>query len=83
MPNMNLVDPPLKDTMFIPVGGYAVVRFRSNNLGYWFMHCHMDDHHSDGMAAIIQEGSSEEIADVVDFGAVNFCGNNLDRLFSF
>lgn len=83
IPNANLVDPPLKDTLFIPVGGYAVVRFKSDNIGYWFMHCHIDIHHAEGMAAIIQEGTSDEIANIVDFSKVNFCSSNLDRVKSF
>ena len=39
---LNLVNPPLKDTLVIPPGGYAVIRFRSNNPGLWMMHCHID-----------------------------------------
>lgn len=80
VPDMNLVDPPLKDTFFVPVGGYAVIRFRSNNTGYWLMHCHIDVHHAEGMVVIIQEGSADQIAAAVDFSKVNFCSQQLDRV---
>jgi hypothetical protein len=83
LPAANLVDPPLKDTLFVPVGGYAVVRFRSNNTGYWLLHCHVDIHHAEGMVVLIQEGTSDQIADAVDYSKVNFCSNQLDRVPSF
>lgn len=83
VPGMNLVDPPLKDTFFVPVGGYVVIRFKSNNPGYWLMHCHIDVHHAEGMVVIIQEGTSDQIASSVDFSKVNFCSRGLDRVSSF
>ena len=39
----------------IPAGGYAVVYFRSNNPGYWFLHCHIKVHQLEGMAVVINE----------------------------
>ena len=36
--------PPLKDTVLVPAGGYAVVYFTSDNPGYWFLHCHIEVH---------------------------------------
>ena len=33
VPGLNLIDPPLKDTLIIPWGGYAVVRFVADNPG--------------------------------------------------
>lgn len=60
--------------------GYAVVRFKSNNIGYWMMHCHIDIHHGEGMAMIIQEGDGEEIERIVNFNDVNFCENKIERI---
>jgi len=34
-----------KDTVIIPVGGYVVIQFISNNPGYWFMHCHVETYY--------------------------------------
>ena len=44
------------------------------------MHCHIDIHHGEGMAMIIQEGESDEIANMVKFDEINLCENNLERL---
>ena len=46
----NLVDPILKDTIFVPQRGYVVIRFRADNEGIWMMHCHVGWHLSSGMA---------------------------------
>ena len=55
-PTMNLRDPPLKDTVIVPAAGYTVVRFRSDNPGPWFIHCHMAHHaHQGGKAMILME----------------------------
>ena len=47
---------PLKDTLLIPAGGYAVVYFKSDNPGWWFLHCHIEVHQLEGMGVIINEG---------------------------
>lgn len=44
-----------KDTIILPAGGYFVVQFRSNNPGYWFLHCHIDIHQREGMVLIMRE----------------------------
>ena len=46
---------PLKDTVLVPAGGYAVVYFKANNPGYWFLHCHIEVHQLEGMAVVINE----------------------------
>ncbi|ONK56578.1 uncharacterized protein A4U43_C10F10320 [Asparagus officinalis] len=46
----NLVDPPYLNTIGVPVGGWAAIRFTANNPGVWFMHCHLDNHLSWGMS---------------------------------
>lgn len=40
--------PPLKDTVMIPNGGYAVVRIYTDNPGYWMAHCHQTEHLHEG-----------------------------------
>eukprot|EP00250_Pteridium_aquilinum_P018752 c24197_g2_i1 orf=1-1590(-) len=37
--NFNLVDPPERNTIGVPQGGWAAIRFRADNPGVWFMHC--------------------------------------------
>ncbi|XP_061339642.1 laccase-7-like [Gastrolobium bilobum] len=43
-PKFNLVNPQMRNTIAVPVGGWAVIRFKANNPGVWFMHCHLDVH---------------------------------------
>ena len=50
-----ITDAPYKDTVLVPAGGYAIVYFRSNNPGYWFLHCHIETHQLEGMAVVINE----------------------------
>ncbi|PSS32655.1 Laccase-7 like [Actinidia chinensis var. chinensis] len=46
----NLVNPQTRNTIGVPVGGWAVIRFLANNPGIWFMHCHLDVHLPWGLA---------------------------------
>ncbi|XP_022857075.1 laccase-7-like [Olea europaea var. sylvestris] len=49
----NFVNPQERNTIGVPVGGWAVVRFRANNPGVWLMHCHLDVHLPWGLATAI------------------------------
>uniref|UniRef100_A0A7N2MJ00 laccase n=1 Tax=Quercus lobata TaxID=97700 RepID=A0A7N2MJ00_QUELO len=40
----NLVDPPFMNTIAVPLDGWTAIRFRANNPGVWFLHCHFDRH---------------------------------------
>ncbi|XP_051122780.1 laccase-12-like [Andrographis paniculata] len=57
----NLVDPPLRNTASVPVGGWAVIRFVADNPGVWLMHCHLDVHITWGlaMAFVVEDGVGE------------------------
>ncbi|KEI41811.1 uncharacterized protein L969DRAFT_91292 [Mixia osmundae IAM 14324] len=46
----NQANPIRRDTVQIPSGGLAVVRFRADNPGVSFFHCHIDWHLSAGLA---------------------------------
>ena len=52
---------PLKDTLLIPAGGYAVVYFKTDNPGWWFLHCHIEVHQLEGMGLIINEEGKKTI----------------------
>lgn len=58
----NLVDPPERNTVGVPTGGWAAIRFRADNPGVWFMHCHLELHTMWGlkMAFIVENGKSPE-----------------------
>ena len=47
---------PLKDTVLLPAGGYVVAYVKTNNPGFWLLHCHIMDHLLHGMSAVINEG---------------------------
>jgi FtsP/CotA-like multicopper oxidase with cupredoxin domain len=38
---LNTRNPPLRDTVTLPSGGWAVFRFKGDNPGMWIMHCHL------------------------------------------
>ncbi|XP_047978306.1 laccase-12-like [Salvia hispanica] len=57
----NLIDPPLRNTASVPVGGWTVIRFLADNPGVWLMHCHLDVHIGWGLATafLVENGVGE------------------------
>ncbi|GJM92695.1 hypothetical protein PR202_ga09187 [Eleusine coracana subsp. coracana] len=57
----NLVDPPQRNTVAVPVNGWAVIQFVADNPGVWLMHCHLDVHITWGlaMAFLVEDGYGE------------------------
>ncbi|OEL33532.1 Laccase-25 [Dichanthelium oligosanthes] len=60
----NLVNPQERNTLAVPPGGWAVIRFVANNPGMWIMHCHFDAHLPIGLAMAfeVQDGPTPETA---------------------
>ncbi|KAK1357245.1 Laccase [Heracleum sosnowskyi] len=60
--NYNLVDPPLRNIVVVPRNGWAAIRFKADNPGVWFMHCHLERHLSWGMnmVFIVRNGKHPE-----------------------
>ena len=56
----NLVNPILKDTVQVTGGGYAVWRFKADNPGLWFFHCHVQTHMLEGQSFIMKVGDAED-----------------------
>jgi laccase len=54
----NLLDPPERNTVGVPTGGWTAIRFRADNPGVWFMHCHLEVHTTWGlkMAFVVENG---------------------------
>ncbi|KAL7418969.1 ferroxidase fet3 [Cryptotrichosporon argae] len=48
-------NPMRRDTITIPPTGKVVLRWRADNPGAWFFHCHIDWHLSSGLAAVMIE----------------------------
>jgi len=57
-PKFNLVDPPERNTVISPISGWVAIRFKANNPGVWFLHCHLDDHLTWGlnMVFLVENG---------------------------
>ncbi|KAM0943491.1 putative laccase [Dioscorea sansibarensis] len=58
----NLVDPPERNTVGVPTGGWTAIRFRADNPGVWFLHCHLEVHTTWGlkMAFLVENGNGAE-----------------------
>ncbi|KAJ9548518.1 hypothetical protein OSB04_021061 [Centaurea solstitialis] len=56
--NFNLVDPVERNTVGVPTGGWTAIRFKADNPGVWFMHCHLEVHTTWGlkMAFVVDNG---------------------------
>jgi len=51
---LNLVDPPLKDTVMVPAHEDLVIQWTASNRGNWFFHCHIAWHMAAGMTRVVQ-----------------------------
>nr|GFA79739.1 laccase/diphenol oxidase family protein [Tanacetum cinerariifolium] len=60
--NYNLLDPPFRNTVLVPINGWATIRFKASNPGVWFLHCHLERHLTWGMDTvfIVKDGNGTE-----------------------
>ena len=65
VPNLN--NPPRRDVVFLPDGGYLILAFKADNPGVWIMHCHIAFHASMGLATQIIENKAQ-IPDALGLG---------------
>ncbi|CAI9106918.1 OLC1v1006165C1 [Oldenlandia corymbosa var. corymbosa] len=58
----NLIDPVERNTVGVPTGGWVAIRFRADNPGVWFMHCHLEIHTTWGlkMAFVVDDGKGPD-----------------------
>lgn len=47
----------LKDTFILPAGGAVVTQIHTQGPSLWYSHCHLEMHHFDGMAFILNVGN--------------------------
>ncbi|TVY28515.1 Laccase-2, partial [Lachnellula hyalina] len=71
---LNTLTPVLKDTVYVPRMGYVVLRFRGDNEGLWFFHCHVLMHQNVGMAMALQVGGDEGGIEGYGESAMGLCG---------
>ncbi|PWY90082.1 putative L-ascorbate oxidase [Aspergillus heteromorphus CBS 117.55] len=59
----NLVNPPLRDTAVSPASvdgpAWLAIRYFVQNPGPWLLHCHIQMHHSGGLAIAVLDGVDE------------------------
>ncbi|KAJ5645758.1 Multicopper oxidase type 2 [Penicillium longicatenatum] len=76
--------PARRDTFVLPPGGYYVIRFKADNPGVWFFHCHIDWHLMQGLAMTFVEDPlaiqdniniSQAQIDVCEAAGVSYEGN--------
>ncbi|KAI3798879.1 hypothetical protein L1987_34163 [Smallanthus sonchifolius] len=60
----NLVDPPERNTVGVPTGGWSAIRFRADKSGVWFFHCHLELHTGWGLktAFVVEDGQGKDQA---------------------
>jgi laccase len=60
--SFNLDDPVERNTIGVPSGGWTAIRFRADNPGVWFMHCHLEVHTTWGlkMAFVVDNGKGPD-----------------------
>ncbi|KAF5327070.1 hypothetical protein D9619_004661 [Psilocybe cf. subviscida] len=55
----NYVNPPRRDVVGVS-GSTVIIRFRADNPGPWFLHCHIDWHLEAGLAVVFAEAPSAQ-----------------------
>lgn len=58
----NLIDPIERNTVGVPTGGWTAIRFRADNPGVWFFHCHLELHTGWGLktAFLVENGAGSD-----------------------
>ncbi|KAG2008141.1 laccase 3 [Coprinopsis cinerea AmutBmut pab1-1] len=55
----NCVNPPRRDVVGL-TSGTGIIRFKADNPGPWFLHCHIDWHLEAGLAVVFAEAPDEQ-----------------------
>ncbi|XP_025262344.1 laccase-15 [Camponotus floridanus] len=53
-----------KDTVIVPNTGFVILRFKADNPGWWFLHCHFLWHTATGMNVILHVGTPYDLPPV-------------------
>lgn len=53
--NPNTNNPARRDVVLLPIFGFAVIAFKTDNPGVWLIHCHIARHASGGLSLQILE----------------------------
>ncbi|GLJ17035.1 hypothetical protein SUGI_0294720 [Cryptomeria japonica] len=63
--NFNLVNPQMLNTVAVPTGGWAAIRFVANNPGVWLAHCHFESHSSLGFDMVFLTENGPGSSDIL------------------
>ena len=58
---LKTINPPRRDVVLLPRGGYIVIAFKADNPGPWLLHCHIAWHASSGLAFQILENKDRMV----------------------
>jgi FtsP/CotA-like multicopper oxidase with cupredoxin domain len=64
--NLTLSNPPRRDVATLPLNGYMIMAFKTDNPGAWLMHCHIAAHSSEGLGLQFVERQDEIMATFED-----------------
>lgn len=79
-----LENPARRDTVSVPAESFVIIRFRADNPGAWFFHCHIEWHLESGLAATFVEAPDvaqqrmtlpESFKDTCTASGMNWNGN--------
>lgn len=57
IPGIKLSNPPRKDTIIVPSGGFVIIRFKASNPGPWFFHSQVNLHTTYGLGMVLYVGN--------------------------
>ncbi|KAJ7141362.1 laccase 16 [Mycena epipterygia] len=67
---VNYKNPPRRDVVGVSDGG-VIIRFRADNPGPWFLHCHIDWHLEAGLAVVFAEAPKDFSGDGPKSGIIS------------
>lgn len=81
----NLENPPLRDGFDIDANSWVVIRYVVDHAAANILHCHIDDHAIEGMAAVLLEGletipAGGNFSDTIKAKPANFVDTQNDEL---
>ncbi|VEU22566.1 DEKNAAC103352 [Brettanomyces naardenensis] len=62
--------PCVRDTVMVNTYGNTVIRFKADNPGVWFFHCHLDFHLEQGLAVVLVE-APDMIREFIDYDSLS------------
>ena len=68
--SLNWVNPPRRDTMSLPAGGWMVIAFELDNPGAWLCHCHIPYHSSGGFDFQFLESPDQILSSIGDLSGL-------------